>query len=318
MEAGLIMFKKLFGKKESKNQSSLNEPINKNSSTQKGKNELDSIKTYVSKGDYISAINMADSYISTVEKPGYNAEEKKLKYYFANYEEFIVFIEVNSALIEEKKTEIENLIFLSGYASDILQMKAYALFEMKRHQEAADVLYYAISEFNPIGVNLRFELIENYFKLNQLDLAEKELKTLGEFVMSSKDIAKLYRRLGFCKIEQGNHVEARICLQYSLIFEKSEKAIHEIAYIDNIIAEPWNEENFKEKIDWLLSGMGMGMCSALANEMNLSFIPTQFQIASGFSLLKMYDETNNSQKKEELHSLLSIWQETIEALKETE
>lgn len=283
-----------------------------------GEKEHEQIKRLIDAGDYLSAINTADQYISGIDKPGYNAEKKELSYYFSSIEEFALYIEINSDEIDKKKSEIENVLFWDGCATEILQMKAYALFEMKKYEEAVNVLTHALSEFNPIGVLLRFELIENYFRLKQLELAEKELLSLRSLVMSKSEIARLYRRLGFCKIEQEKYEEARICLQYSLWFEKSEMAINEIAYIDNCLGNTWNDENSEEKMNFILSGLGMGMCAALAHDMKLEFIPTSQQMSCALSFFKLYDESGDSKMAEKFFDLLHLWTEIMETTENRE
>jgi tetratricopeptide (TPR) repeat protein len=278
-----------------------------------GTNELKAVNDFIKNGDFESAVKVADNYLENLSyPPGYNAEKKEIAYYFADNEEFALFIEMNRDDIDEKKEEIESVIMIDGSASEVVQMKSYALFEMKKHKEAAAVLNFAIEEINPIGRDLRFELIENYFHLNQLDLAEKELLILRGLVMSNQNIARLYRRLGFCKIEQKDYVAARVCLQYSLWFEKSDMALHEIMYVDNCVGEPWSDDNFNEKLDFLTSGLGMGICSHLAHEMNLEFVPTPAQTACTISFLKLFEESGNTEMAEEYYLRLRFWNEIMQ------
>jgi tetratricopeptide (TPR) repeat protein len=277
-----------------------------------GTKELKAVNDFIKIGDFEAAIKVADNYLDNLlYPPGYNAEKKELGYYFNDYEEYVLFVEMSKDDIDKIETEIKSVIMIDGSASEIIQMKAYALFEMKKHKEAADVLKFALAEINPIGRDLRFELIENYFHLNQLDLAEKELLILRGIVMSNEYIARLYRRLGFCKIEQKDYVAARVCLQYSLLFEKSEMALHEITYVDNCVGEPWNDDNFNDKLDFLTSGLGMGMCSHLAHEMNLAFFPTPFQLACTISFLKLFEESGNAEMAQEYYSRLRFWNEIM-------
>jgi tetratricopeptide (TPR) repeat protein len=272
-----------------------------------GRKTLKRINDLICKCDFSLAVSVADEYLASIPQTGYDAKKKELRYYFEDNEEFAVYIEMNRDEIDEKKSGIKSVIMMAGSASEIVRMKAYALFEMKRHEEAIDVIKHALTEINPLGRNLRFELVENYLKLGQLDLAENELSVLRGLVLSKQDIARLYRRLGFCKVEQGDHIKARICFQYSLWFEKSKIAIDEIIYIDGCIGEPWSDENGKEKFNFLVSGLGMGMCSHLAHEYKLKFFPTPHQFACAMSFLELHTKSGNKQMAEEYSSLLALW-----------
>ena len=274
-----------------------------------GTGELEKINMYIGEGKFEQAIKTADSYLVGIIKPGLDKEKNRLAYYFDNYEEFALFIEMNEEKEQETWKHLDAVSMLDGVASQVIKLKAYSLFELKKHDEAIDELKRGLREFNPVGVHLRFELIENYFRTNQLEFAEKELLILRELVMSKKDIARLYRRLGYCKIEQKDYTAARVCLQYSLWFEKNKTAIDEIVYVDNLLGAAWDENNYKEKFDFLVSGLGMGMCAHLAHEMKLEFIPTVYQEKCALSFATLYEKNGDTEMAEKYESLLIFWDE---------
>ena len=274
----------------------------------KGTEELKKIDMYIGEGQFEQAIIIADDYLSGIMKPGLDKEENRLAYYFDNNDEFALFIEMNKEKEQETWKHLDAVSMLDGVASHMIRMKAYSLFELKEHEKAIDVLKRGLREFNPVGVNLRFELIENYFRTAQFELAEKELLILRELVMSKQDIARLYRRIGFCKIEQKDYMEARVCLQYSLWFEKNKTAIDEIVYVDNLLGAAWDGNNYKEKFDYLVSGLGMGICAHLAHTMKLAFIPTVYQENCALSFAALYEKNGDLETAEQYVSLLTLWE----------
>ena len=106
---------------------------------------------------------------------------------------------------------MDNATWSAGNEAGILTSKAYALCELKRHNEALDTLKLAL-EYNPVSTSIRFEMIENHFQLHQLEEVTLYLKELATLVIYPTEIARYYRRIGFLFTESAKY---EVCLLYT-------------------------------------------------------------------------------------------------------
>ena len=173
-------------------------------------------------GKYQEAIEMADRAICRFQAPGFGLDQC---FSFDSMEQFLFF-----CAKLKSSGHMENATWSAGNEAGILTSKAYALCELKKHQEALDTLTLAL-EYNPVSTSIRFEIIENYFKLHQLEKVALYLKELESLVIYPAEIAKYYRRIGFLLTESTMYEVALASYLFSLHFEDSELAKNEVGYI---------------------------------------------------------------------------------------
>ena len=104
------------------------------------------------------------------------------------------------------------------------------LFEMKRHEEAQEVLKKAL-RWNPVDSDVNFEYIETYKALGDLDTFFRLSKEAFRFAFRPKDVARCYRNIAFFFVEKEMYNEAMGCLKMSTIYEEASTAQSEMYYI---------------------------------------------------------------------------------------
>jgi len=233
------------------------------------------ISMLIEDGEYDVAIESAEAYLHKLSHDDTGFES--ISYSFENMEEFLYY-----AVSEKERRDAANELganvnWVNTQASAVSRLQSYALIELGRHDEAITVLKHALDEINPVGILLRFELVEAYLANNQLHLAENELSTLSAMVVTPPDIAKYYRRLGYCMAEREAYADARVCILYSLCFEKNVSAMGELAFLDDQLGNPWDYENIQGKMDLLTTASRLRLYEARAKEYNLAFTPTKTQ-----------------------------------------
>jgi len=266
---------------------------------------VNSITALVQEQRFTAAIDMAAAYLRALPPP--DADCGSINYSFENLEEFLFFIARDK---EQRKTTTvpeKNIAWLNTQASAISRMQAFALIELGRYDEAIAVLRQALNTSNPIGISLRFELVEAYLKNNQLHLAENELALLSTMVVSLPCIAKYYRRLGYCMIEQEKFLDARACLLYSLCFEKNEKALGELAYLDNLLGNPWGYESRLGQIDSFTFAASLRLYAESAKKHNLTFISTKAQRICLLLLRDAYTKAGKTNEMDKWMDTINLW-----------
>lgn len=184
--------------------------------------EISEINRLIQCGKHQEAISHADQAISAFQEPGFGEDRC---FSFESKEQFIFFC----ARLQEDEQH-EPAIWSAGGEASILMLKAYALHELKKHQEAIETLLLAL-EYNPVSTAIRFELIENHFQLRQYGQVQKYLRELEHLVIYPNEIAQYYRRYGFLLTELHKYEQAIACYLYSMNLERSAHAENEVAYI---------------------------------------------------------------------------------------
>lgn len=252
-----------------------------------------------------AVIETADAYLSELQPVdvGYNS----MPYSFVSMEEFLFFSVYEKSRRETTGETGPNITWVSPEATTVRQLQAYALNELGRYNETIAILKEALEKLNPVGVALRFEIVEAFLQKNQVDLAESELVTLLPMLITLPDIAKYYRRLGYCKTELGDYYTAKTCFLYSLLFQKDTLALRELAYIDEIVGNPWVVDSSKENDEGFSLAVEMSMCMDIARKQNLLFIPTKTQISCAEALVAAYEEAGNRKNVEKYKRILWFW-----------
>lgn len=145
-------------------------------------------------------------------------------YYFENPLEFAMYAKLYN------KRSIVNWVSSDKYLE--MYKKGYQLFECGQYAKAIDT-YKECLKLNPIGISARFELVECYIVMKQLQYARKNLYEMKEYLFDNAQKARFYRRLGYIAVEEGSFKEAYACYQYSLNFENHPSVIQEIQYIES-------------------------------------------------------------------------------------
>jgi hypothetical protein len=267
------------------------------------------IPEYISQRKYQEAISIIDEYlISRVEV---NEDENIINYNFDNLEEFLTFVSIKNDIKNKK------VVWLRSDRGQLLISKAYALYELGKHQEALDTLK-SIFTFNPIAVNARFEIFENLLKLNRIEEAKLQLKEIWPFLINSSDIAKYYRRRAFIQSELKNFKAAVLLLTYSYFYDRDiSKSSEELLYIEyglrNIskyIVNSQKEMLYKST----LSKKNLNNCQLIMRKNKLISLFTEEQIEGLNKLIEIYEKQNDKKKVMEYKNLLRIDSENRNAM----
>ena len=120
-------------------------------------------------------------------------------------------------------------------------------------------------------------------------------------------IARVYRRLGFCRIERRDFTTARLYLHFSMFFEKNNRALNELAFIDQCLGKPWNDQNTKQNIDFLFSGIGMATCAYLMHRERLAIPPTISQKKCITELIASYADCGQDETLKQYTATQKLW-----------
>ena len=171
------------------------------------------------------------------------------EYYFANQDEFMIYVAI------EKPTE--DVHWLSNEKYVEVFKKGYALVDSGNLQDAVAAFNQAIS-YNPVAIDARFELINCYFGLKQLDAALGSLHYLERYLGRKKDIAHYYRCFGYYYVEIKDYKRGAAAYKLSMDYENSSIAFGEMSAICNSYGVNLNGANIKGLVE---SG-GAAMLSA--------------------------------------------------------
>ncbi|HAB94269.1 MAG TPA: hypothetical protein DCF49_05835 [Lachnospiraceae bacterium] len=145
-----------------------------------------------------------------------------------------------------------------------LYLTAEMLFEESRFPEAISVFEKCI-EMQPERTNAWFEKAEALIRLRNYSAAMQTLRSTAKYAKKDQDIARLYRRIGFIRIEERSYDDAIACMLYSLQFENSDRALGELHYIEsmtgrNELPGGENAEDYlrRQGLLWIESGESGG------------------------------------------------------------
>ncbi len=202
----------------------------------------DGIAQHIRAGDMERAIAEADKAMLAL-RAEYPPEQRP-QHCFRDQASALLFAQLNTEEYDEVPYDFAFVPYL----------KAYALLELDRPEEAIGALKEAIA-LDPTGPFIRFELIANYEKMRMLDAVEQEIRDLWPLLIYPEDFAKYYRRMGFWLIEQNAHAQARHYFIYSLVLENNDLAWNELAYIDQQlgekVADKLSDEDERDKLTHL-------------------------------------------------------------------
>ena len=122
--------------------------------------------------------------------------------------------------------ELSNL----PYRFVINYQKGVKLFNQKKYSEAINFFRKCV-DVKEDDTNARFEIAEAYILMGILDKAEETLIDTVPFISKDTDKARLYRRIGFIRIEKSEYEIATALLLYSWLIEENPKALRELEYI---------------------------------------------------------------------------------------
>lgn len=114
-----------------------------------------------------------------------------------------------------------------------LAITATMLFEEKRYPEAISVFEKCIL-MKPENTHAWFEKAEAQIRIHDYRGAMDTLRKTADYVRKDTERARLYRRIGFILIEEREYDDAIACMQYSLQFEKNDRALGELQYINSL------------------------------------------------------------------------------------
>ena len=140
----------------------------------------------------------------------------------------------------------EGYVSISEIAKEDPYMGLYLtgeiLFEESRFPEAISFFEKCI-EMQPERTNAWFEKAEAQIKLRDYKSAMQTLQLTAKYAKKNEEIARLYRRIGFIKIEERSYDDAIACMQYSMQFAKNDIASGELQYIESMTGKKELPEN---------------------------------------------------------------------------
>lgn len=116
--------------------------------------------------------------------------------------------------------------------------KVKPLLDKAREEDAkggimAALQYYQEAEdYNPVSTEIRFHLIDLYFRLHRNDDLLNETKEIYPFCCTRAEIAQYYRWLGYYFLETYKPGLAAVLYRYSTLYEKSGLAENEIHFLE--------------------------------------------------------------------------------------
>ena len=116
--------------------------------------------------------------------------------------------------------------------------KVKPLLDKAREEDAkggimAALQYYQEAEdYNPVSTEIRFHLIDLYFRLHRNDDLLNETKEIYPFCCTRAEIAQYYRWLGYYFLETYKPGLAAVLYRFSTLYEKSELAENEIHFLE--------------------------------------------------------------------------------------
>lgn len=138
--------------------------------------------------------------------------------------------------------------------NDVYGLKVYLLVEKKDYSQALRLIDIAV-QCNPLFGNILFEKAEIYkFQNNMPAYIETTRQILGMLYLKP-EIARYFRNLGFYLVEKEKWDEATAAYFISLYWDQSEKALQELAYIEQKTGKAPNLDNYPDPIG-MLSNLG--------------------------------------------------------------
>lgn len=210
--------------------------------------ELDSLKAdllideanfCIYKKEFNKAYSLLNEYLCEFEKSGMFVDDELSEYHcFQHGWEELLYL-----FLFEPKKDCRKGLYDYG---EMYRLLGYTLIELERIDEAKVALKKGI-RWNPMDLKIQFEYFETFKATNQdkfLDLSKKAMK----IAYLPKDIARIYRNIGYVLIEKENYKAAYYCYLLSNSWEQNEKNSIELYYIEHASGQefelPSTEELF--------------------------------------------------------------------------
>lgn len=144
-------------------------------------------------------------------------------YNFDDVIQFVIYTRLNKT---NKKIVWSSIPFLTAYS-----YLAYIYNEEKNYEEALNIIDKQM-KIAPLNLSGYFEKCETYKMQKMWEQFKEETQKIYEKIYDAKDLAHLYRNLGFYYIEQNKFDLAYALYTASIQFEKHRLAYSEIMYIN--------------------------------------------------------------------------------------
>lgn len=167
--------------------------------------------------------------------------EEKVGYYFANLDEFLIYAKVEA---ENSHGKVE---WLRGDKYTSAFKKGFALVDAGNMRDAVAWFNKAIS-CNPVAIDARFELINCYLGLKELDAALGSLHYLERYLCRSKDIAHYYRSYGYYFVEKQDYKRGAAAYKLSLKYDMNLAGALEMAAIQKEYRVNLDNENIEQLV----------------------------------------------------------------------
>ena len=183
---------------------------------------IDEANFYIYKKDFENAYSLLNENLTKFEESGFFVDDEVSEYhYFPNGIEKILYL----SIIKPKK-KCRDAIYNLG---EMYRLLGYTLIELGRTEEAKKALEKGI-KWNPMDLEIKFEYYET-FKLEDKDRFLKSSKDAMKIAFQKKDIARIYRNIGFTLIEMENYEPAAYSYLLSNTWEPNERNASELYYI---------------------------------------------------------------------------------------
>ena len=178
--------------------------------------------------NFAKAKTILEEYIMKVT-PLIKQDSKEEDLCFSNVGEFYVYI--------QKFKPKKNIIWVNCKLDIAYQWLAYIANEEQKFKEALDYIKKGLI-YNPMNTDLYYEKIETYKFQKDWDNLYKVTDEVYPLILTSRDLAKYYRALGYYFIEKGIFEVAYALYMFSLEYDESIVAKKEINYIRETINNP--------------------------------------------------------------------------------
>jgi len=167
----------------------------------------------------------------------------------------------------------------------LLYSIGFLLIDSREYQDAQKYLEFA-RRMDPMGIMIAKELINCHLAAGDLERARALLEEARPLCVLPEDIGWYYRRLGYILYEEGDPALSRYCQLYSLIFEDSELAYGELAYVDAAMGnDPFDYRGESAELDSLLEEV-----VADFEERGMLFYLEDAQVAVLYALAEGYED----------------------------
>ncbi len=106
-------------------------------------------------------------------------------------------------------------------------------------------------EENPVSMEAHEKIVECYRKIGDLNSVESYVLASWPFIGTRSELSWFYRQLGYCYLEKYRPELAQALYRYSTLWQKSDLAENEIAYLERALGHAMPEYSTGELQDIL-------------------------------------------------------------------